>query len=128
MVKTIPRITHLIILKVSLIDFSSFLFADTTVGNPSADKTEEISLETPDEYQINGTSVSLDDFKKFLSTLKEIDQTWFCAETNHGGITGYDARDDKGKVYHCRFESISGKSRQSIQLQENHSPAPDLPR
>ena len=65
-------------------------------------------------YLIDGNSVTKDVFEKYLSTLKEVPGTWFCAETNKGGRTGWDARDDKGVVYEYRCYSESNNSKQTI--------------
>jgi len=66
------------------------------------------------EYLINDKTVTKEKFDTFLSGLKEIPETWFCAETTNGGITGYDAKDKKGIVYQVRYYYDSGKSKNSI--------------
>lgn len=56
-------------------------------------------------FLIEDKSVSKNEFDKFLATLKENPNTWFCAETTNGGRTGYDASDIEGVVYEIRFIS-----------------------
>lgn len=62
------------------------------------------------DYKITGKSVSKEEFEEFLSTLKEIPHTWYCAETTTGGITGYDAKDFWGIEYEYRCNSEPEKS------------------
>jgi hypothetical protein len=83
---------------VAFLSADSFLMGETTDGI----------------YLIDGKSVAKEEFNKFLSTLKEVPGTWFCAETNKGGRTGWDARDDKGVVYEYRCYSESNNSKQTI--------------
>jgi hypothetical protein len=71
------------------------------------------------EYKINNKVVSKDKFEKFNNTLKEINGTWYCAETMTGGITGYDAKDKKSDIYEVRSCYDSGKSSNSITLKTN---------
>jgi hypothetical protein len=59
-------------------------------------------------FFIEDKPVSKNEFDKFLATLKENPNTWFCAETNKGGRTGYDASDIEGVVYEVRFISEEG--------------------
>lgn len=67
-----------------------------------------------DEYSIDDIPVTAEDFAAFLKALREMPNTWFCAETNMGGITGYDAVDTRGVVYHYRTYSESGNNRCTI--------------
>jgi hypothetical protein len=66
------------------------------------------------EYKIDNKIVTQEKFEKFLTCLKEISGTWFCAETTTGGITGYDAKDKREKVYEVRYYYDDGKSKNSI--------------
>jgi hypothetical protein len=66
------------------------------------------------EYTIDGKSVSKEEFEKFLSGLKELSGTWYCAETSTGGITGYNAADKKNVIYEYKTTSDSGKSINAI--------------
>ena len=70
-------------------------------------------------YEINNKVVSKEKFEKFNKSLKEISGTWYCAETTTGGITGYDAKDKKGRIYELIYCSESGKSTNSIILKTN---------
>ena len=45
---------------------------------------------------IDGRAVSLAEFEAFLETLTEVPHTWYCAETNTGGSTGYEGTDADG--------------------------------
>jgi hypothetical protein len=66
------------------------------------------------EYFIDNKMVTKEKFNNFLSSLKENTGSWFCAETKNGGITGYDAKDIKGKIYEVRFYYESGNSKSTI--------------
>jgi hypothetical protein len=46
------------------------------------------TMDRKDKYLINNKSVSRKEFETFLGTLNEVPDTWFCAETNKGGVTG----------------------------------------
>jgi hypothetical protein len=70
------------------------------------------------EYKIDDKLVSQQEFDTFKSVLKELSETWFCAETNKGGITGYDMVDTKGVVYQFRAESENGSSKISLGKKE----------
>jgi len=71
-------------------------------------------MEKKDVYIINNNEVNKEEFDKFLKTLKEIENTWYCAELKDGGETGYDAADPNGIVYQVRFRSSMNGSRNSI--------------
>lgn len=73
---------------------------------------QEVKIES--KYSIDGRSVTEAEFNQFKDTLKEVKGTWFCAETNTGGITGYNAADKDGTVYEIRFISDSRKDENSI--------------
>jgi hypothetical protein len=77
-------------------------------------KARSLDNNIKDVYQINGLPVSEGSYNQFLSGLKELPHTWFCAETKEGGRTGYDAKDKKGVIYEVRFVSESGNSVSSI--------------
>ncbi len=77
-------------------------------------KSQSKDLKTTVVYTINDKNVSIKEFGKFLGSLKEIKDTWFCAETNYGGITGYDAKDKLGKIYEYRAKSDQSGSTNSI--------------
>jgi hypothetical protein len=66
------------------------------------------------EYKINGISMDKQTFDKFLSGLKELPHTWFCAETKTGGITGYDAVNENNQVFEVRFKSDNGNTLNTI--------------
>src|ERR1035438_1215619 len=66
------------------------------------------------EYQIENKTVGQKEFETFLSSLKELEHTWFCAETSTGGRTGYDAQDKNGIVYEYRAITENKKSRSMI--------------
>ena len=68
------------------------------------------------EYILNNREVSEQEFSKFLSTLKEVTGTWFCAETINGGITGYDAKNKYGAIYEYRVVSENKKSQFTIRI------------
>jgi hypothetical protein len=74
------------------------------------------TMDRKDKYLINNKSVSRKEFETFLATLKEVPGTWFCAETNKGGVTGYDALDSKGVVYRYRSESSPDGARNTLTL------------
>ncbi len=65
-------------------------------------------------YEIDGRQVTGEEFRKFVSDLKEVPGTWYCEETTDGGTTGYDMKDGRGRVYEFTSVSESGKSRSSI--------------
>jgi len=65
-------------------------------------------------YSIDNKEVSKEEFERFLANLKEVHNTWFCAETSTGGTTGYDATDQHGIIYEFRSTSDSGKSANTI--------------
>ena len=73
-----------------------------------------IGEEKTARYSINDAPVAADEFNAFLKTLREVRGTWFCAETNKGGTTGYDAVDTRGAVYQYRVYSESGNNRCTI--------------
>jgi hypothetical protein len=54
---------------------------------------------TTTTYEIDGARVTKAAFERFAKTLQEISGTWYCAETNDGGRTGYDAEDAAGARY-----------------------------
>jgi hypothetical protein len=87
-----------------------------------AGETNRMVNGSKDSYLIDGKSVVKADFDKFLSSLKEKTGTWFCAEMNDGGETGYDAVDKSGAVYQVRLRSSSGKARNSISRKDGDSP------
>lgn len=66
------------------------------------------------ELIIDGESVNKIKFHEFLKSLKEVEGTWYCAETKNGGRTGYDARDKDCTVYTVVFTSESGVSKSII--------------
>jgi hypothetical protein len=66
-------------------------------------------------YSINNKTVSEKEFNKFKDSLKEIKGTWFCAETNTGGTTGYDAKNNFGTIYEIRFTTDDKVNSNSIQ-------------
>jgi hypothetical protein len=78
--------------------------------------TQQNTLKTRDTYLINEKTVSKKQFEKFLATLKEVPGTWFCAETNVGGTTGYDAADKHGVLYLYRSETNADGAVNSIRL------------
>jgi|GEM_PF-2185908 len=69
-------------------------------------------MESSAQYFIDGREVAAAEFEARLKSLKEVEHTWFCAETSDGGITGYDGKDESGAVYEYRAESgqKAGKS------------------
>jgi hypothetical protein len=79
--------------------------------------THQLSQKT-EEYEINGKSVEKIKFNLLFSKLKELAKTWYCAETNTGGRTGYDAVDEKGVLYQCVFISDSGNSKSIIRIKK----------
>ncbi len=82
-------------------------------------KSETVGKESTFEYTINDKVVTEKEFSKFLSSLNQMDHTWFCAETNTGGETGYSAKDWKGVVYEYLSISDGGKSIHSIKKKAN---------
>lgn len=70
------------------------------------------------EYTINDTAVNVKKFDEFLKSLKEVEGTWYCAETKTGGRTGYNAKDKNGIVYEYMSETDSNKSINSIRLKK----------
>lgn len=72
------------------------------------------------QFTINGKKVEEKYFNHFLSKLKEMKNTWFCAETNTGGITGSEVKDKKGNIYIYRFESITGQNISSL-IRKKHN-------
>ncbi len=79
--------------------------------NKKVNNMEESSKE---EYRINDQIVTQEEFINFLNTLKEIQGTWFCAETKMGGSTGYDAKDKDGNIYEYRSNSEPGNYKSTI--------------
>jgi hypothetical protein len=65
-------------------------------------------------YTIDDKEVTKEIFDAFLAGLKEVPHTWFCAETDKGGITGYDGADEHGVVYEYRAISEPGNNKCSI--------------
>jgi len=51
------------------------------------------------EYKINDSIVTQKKFDLFLSSLKEVERTWYCKKTTTGGKTGYDVTDKNGTIY-----------------------------
>jgi hypothetical protein len=78
--------------------------------------TQQNTMKAKDRYLINEKSVSKKEFDKFLTTLKEVPGTWFCAETNVGGTTGYDAADNHGVLYMYKSETNADGTVNSITL------------
>ena len=74
--------------------------------------SQEIRIES--KYTIDGRAVTEAEFSQFKDTLKEVKGTWFCAETNKGGITGYDAKDQSGILYEVRYISDNKADENSI--------------
>lgn len=74
-------------------------------GLPTQADGREESTMLDASYSIEGMPVSRLEFEVFLKSLREIEGTWFCAETSEGGITGYDARDWRFARYEYRSES-----------------------
>jgi hypothetical protein len=58
-------------------------------------------------YKIDGKTVTEKKFNGFLKSLKQIDGSWYCAETSAGGITGYDAKGLFGARYQYQVSSSS---------------------
>ncbi len=56
-------------------------------------------------YKINGKQVSYKEYQEFLQTLTGR-ENWYCDEVPGGGITGWEAKDAKGRRYEVR--SVSG--------------------
>lgn len=72
-----------------------------------------------EEYLINTKTVSRQTFDNFLSNLQEIPSTWYCAETNDGGRTGYKLKDSTGNVYvYVSVSKASGSKNSITQLPE----------
>jgi hypothetical protein len=65
-------------------------------------------------YTINDSAVTEKKFNEFLTGLKEIEGTWYCAETTTGGRTGYEAKDKNGMVYVYKAETDLNKNLNSI--------------
>jgi hypothetical protein len=74
-------------------------------------------------YFIEGKEVAQKEFDARLKSVKEIEQTWFCAETPDGGINGYDGKDANGVVYEFRNTVDQKASRSSLEKK----PAPRAP-
>ena len=71
-------------------------------------------IEKTDQYSIDAKVVDNGKFENFFKTLKEVEGTWFCAETTDGGITGYDMMDHNGVKYHYRIHATAGGSRYTL--------------
>jgi hypothetical protein len=70
-------------------------------------------------YSIDNKEVSKEEFERFLANLKELYNTWFCAETSTGGTTGYDATDQHGVIYEFQATSDSGKNTNTLRKKES---------
>jgi len=90
--------------------FLLIMFADNAASQPRRMK---------DKYLIDNKSVSKKEFERFLAKLKQVPGTWFCAETNNGGVTGYDAKDDKGVLYSYKSESTQAGVLNTLALKKN---------
>jgi hypothetical protein len=66
-------------------------------------------IEHQASYYIDYMEVSELDFMALFNALKEVEGTWYCAETREGGITGYDMRNPHNdKKYSYRSETENG--------------------
>ena len=70
------------------------------VSNAQETKPENNTI-----YLIASKEVSKKKFDRTLKGLKEIKNTWYCAETNVGGSTGYNCEARNGQQY--KYECIS---------------------
>jgi hypothetical protein len=64
--------------------------------------------------RIDGKVVSRAEFDRLFSTLKE-SGGWFCAETDTGGRTGWDAVDPRGVAYHYVATTDGGQDTWELQ-------------
>jgi hypothetical protein len=65
-------------------------------------------------YYIDEKLSSNKEFKKFRDSLKEVEGTWFCGETSHGGMVGYNLKDEEGNIYKYKTVSENGATKTTI--------------
>jgi hypothetical protein len=67
------------------------------------------AIEPQASYYIDYMEVSELDFMSLFNALKEVEGTWYCAETREGGITGYDMRNPHNdQKFSYRSETENG--------------------
>ena len=99
-------------LRVSLI--LGFLFLLVS-GSSSYSQAKEKLLKKTNIYFINETQIEEKEFEKFLQSLKEIENTYHCKLTKHGGTTTYEAKDKLGNRYSVRLEDGPETHKSSIE-------------
>jgi hypothetical protein len=75
------------------------------------DKQEKIKIFT---YHINTEKVSQRTFKKALSKIEQIENTWMCIKTNDGGITRYQGKDRNGTLYQYEAQQEKDKNGKEV--------------
>jgi hypothetical protein len=73
-----------------------------------------------DTFFIEGRPVGQAEFDARRKALNPVENTWFCAETNVGGDTGYDGKDADGVVWEYR-QTVAGESNAST-LRKKRTP------
>lgn len=87
--------------------FSPYTFQAQTKPKAKTD-TQKTS------YSINGKAVNKIEFDKLYHSLIEVKGTWYCAETDEGGKTGFDGKTKNGTVY--EYKMISKKNQNIASL------------
>lgn len=78
---------------------------------PKVDKQEKIKTST---YHINSKKVSQRAFKKTLSEIEQIENTWMCIKTKDGGITRYLGKDRNGRFYQYEAQQDKDKNGREV--------------
>lgn len=90
----------LLVLISIIISTISILYANLNIKSKLVNlQTSHQKDTTKSTFKVNNKKVSEKEFNGFLSTLKDLPNTWYCKEMYNGGATGYDAIDKHKTVY-----------------------------
>ena len=93
--------------------YVSTAFGQVKNTNPTPAKTPA-NQKVKSEYFIEDKPVSAQKFNAFLGQLKEVPNTWSCAETTKGGIVTYEVQGKDNTIYYYECENGSGSSKKVI--------------